>query len=128
MYSTMNRMRYGTAPAMRTTANVQRALVQTHPTRAALTGNPYLDCRFSPFEMLPVRSGPPDGISRRSIIRDWKMAWDMTMTGPFTIRVSPILPWPVRVYCPTTGNIINNTAINDAQISAAYGADRKSVV
>jgi len=109
-------------PAMRTTATVQDTLISTHPNHRRLTGNPYLDCRFTPFALNQQRTGPPDGLGKRLLMRDWKSAYTITAESLFTLRISPTYPYNVRLW--SANNVaVNGTALNAALAISLYGAN-----
>jgi len=100
---------------------VEETAIHQRPNYKRLTGNPYLDCRFSPFSLLQTRAGPPDGIGRRTLIRDWKPTFDFVADTYTRLRISPAYPFPLKVY--STGSVTcNTTLLNTGQLSSQWGA------
>jgi hypothetical protein len=106
---------------MRTTNLVQRDLIGHKASRNPLTGNPYLDCRFTPFAAHPTRMGPPDGQGKRILIRDWKAVFDLDYSAPSRMRITPTYPFPVRFW--STGGVTCNGIVIPALLcSNLWGA------
>jgi len=72
----------------------------------------YLMCRFSPFDKMKGKGYIPDGRGKNIVLRDYKTTYDITVTDPASIRISPMWPYPVRFHCATGGSMtVNGTVL-----------------
>jgi len=87
-------------PTARTRATVDRAMKMRTMTPAPSAGmHPYLACKYMPFHTDKNAKGYiPDGRGKNILLRDYKTTYDIQATLPFSARISPTFPCPVRFY------------------------------
>lgn len=98
----------------RTTNVVEQTLGRSGPGSRIKTSDHYLSCRYDPFSPLPITVKIPDGRGKSVITRDYKTAYNLSLTDTDTldIRISPCYPYPVRFHQRgASGAIVNGTAL-----------------